>query len=99
LARDFAFDGDLLVRAIQATFARRTTPLPTAAPVVFTAAFAEDQGKKTQWAGFVRKAGARDAGRLGETVAAVAAFGEPALMADARSTLRGKHWRPGGPWL
>jgi predicted nucleotidyltransferase component of viral defense system len=72
LARDFAFDGDLLVRAIAATFARRTTPLPTAPPVAFTAAFAEDPGKKTQWAGFVRKAGARDAASLGETVAAVA---------------------------
>lgn len=99
LARDFAFDGDLLVRAIQATFERRKTPLPAAMPVALTAAFAEAPTKKTQWAGFVRKAGVRDAGSLAEAVAAVAAFSEPLLMGAARGTFAGKHWRPGGSWV
>jgi predicted nucleotidyltransferase component of viral defense system len=99
LARDFDFDGDLLVRAIKATFERRKTPLPDATPVALTAAFEEDPTKKTQWAGFVRKAGVRDAGSLAETVAAVAAFSEPLLMGAARGTFAGKHWRPGGPWV
>ena len=99
LARDFDFDGDLLARAIRATFERRKTPLPAATPVALTAAFAEDPSKKTQWAGFVRKAGVRDAGSLADTVAAVAAFSEPLLMGAARGTFGGKHWRPGGPWV
>jgi predicted nucleotidyltransferase component of viral defense system len=99
LARDFAFDGDLLVRAIHATFERRKTPLPAAMPVGLTAAFAEDPAKKTQWTGFVRKAGVRDASSLAETVSAVAAFSEPPLMGPGRGTFRGKKWLPGGPWL
>ena len=32
LARDYDFEGDILVRAIRATFERRQTPLPTANP-------------------------------------------------------------------
>jgi predicted nucleotidyltransferase component of viral defense system len=99
LARDFAFDGDLLARAIRATFERRKTPLPVTVPVALTAAFAEDPSKNTQWAGFVRKSGARDAGSLAETVAAMAAFIEPPLMAAGRGTVEGRQWRPGGPWL
>jgi hypothetical protein len=62
LARDFDFDGALLARAIRATFERRKTALPTTTPVALTPAFAEDATKKTQWSGFVRKAGVRDAG-------------------------------------
>jgi Nucleotidyl transferase AbiEii toxin, Type IV TA system len=62
LARDFDLDGALLARAIRATFVRRKTALPTTMPVALTAAFAEEPTKKTQWSGFVRKAGIRDVG-------------------------------------
>lgn len=34
LSQTFAFEGELLVRAIAATFARRKTPLPTGLPPV-----------------------------------------------------------------
>ena len=100
LARDFDFDfdGDLLASAIRATFGRRKTPLPTTIPIALTATFAEDPTKKTQWSGFVRKAGVRDAGSLAETVAAVAAFSERPLMAAARGVLDASRWRAGGPW-
>ena len=64
LARDFDFDGEVLTRAIRATFERRKTMLPTATPVALTDAFAEDLTKMTQWSGFVRKANVRDAGSL-----------------------------------
>jgi hypothetical protein len=97
LARDFAFDGDLLAHAIHATFERRGTPLPTTPPVAFTTAFAEDPTKQ-MWSGFVRKAGIRDAGSLPETVAAVVAFAQAPLMAAADNASGVVHWAPGGPW-
>lgn len=99
LARDFDFDGDLLARAIRATFERRKTPLPTTIPVALTSPFAEDPTKKTQWSGFLRKAGVRDAGSLAETIAAVVAFSERPLMAAARGVFDATHWRAGGPWV
>lgn len=98
LARDFDFDGALLTRAIRATFERRKTALPTIAPVALTATFAEDPTKKTQWSGFVRKAGVRDAGTLAETIAAVRAFVEEPLASTANGTPAPGTWRAGGAW-
>lgn len=98
LARDFDFEGELLTRAIRATFARRKTPLPTTTPVALTAAFAEDPTKKTQWSGFVRKAAARDTGTLIETIAAVRAFVEKPLLAAANVTPPPGPWRAAGAW-
>jgi predicted nucleotidyltransferase component of viral defense system len=97
LARDFDFDGDLLSRAVRATFERRKTPLPVSLPVALTATFADDPTKKTQWSGFVRKAGVNDAGSLADTVTAVAAFGKKPLLAAARGTLTAT-WHAPGPW-
>lgn len=98
LARDFDFGGALLARAIRATFERRKTPLPTITPVALTPAFTEDSTKKTQWSGFVRKAGIRDAGTLAETIADVRAFVEAPLATAANGTPAPGTWRAGGAW-
>jgi len=98
IARDFDFDGELLVRAIRATFDRRKTPLPITTPVALTAAFAEDPSKRTQWSGFVRKAGVDDAGTLAETVATVRAFVEAPLESAANGSPAPGRWRAGGGW-
>jgi hypothetical protein len=100
LARDFDFDGELLVRAIRATFQRRNTPLPTSRPVALSQAFAEDGTKKTQWAGFVRKSGVSEVGSLAETVAAVRAFVETPLAEAAHERVAHPRlqWRAGGAW-
>lgn len=96
LARDFDFDGELLTRAIRATFNRRKTPFPVATPVALTSAFAEDPTKNTQWSGFARKGNIRDAGTLAETVAAVRAFVENPLAA-AKGAIAPSSWSAGGP--
>ena len=98
LSRDFDFDGPLLTRAIQATFERRKTPLPTTAPVAITAAFAADPTKQSQWSGFVRKAGVRDAASLAETIEAVRAFVEAPLASAATGNGAPGKWRAGGVW-
>lgn len=98
LARTFDFDGQLLTRAICATFERRKTPLPTSLPVALTATFADDPTKKTQWSGFLRKAGIDDAGSLAETVAAVVAFAGKPLLAAALGTSLTATWHAPGPW-
>jgi hypothetical protein len=57
LSAEFDFDGDLLSRAIEATFARRQTALPDSTPTALTDAFAGDQIKSKQWAAFVKGGG------------------------------------------
>ena len=98
LARDFDFDGDVLVRAIRATFERRQTPLPAEVPVALTTAFADDSTKITQWSGFVRKSGVGDVLGLKEAVMVVAAFVERPLRAAARGISVSATWRAPGPW-
>jgi predicted nucleotidyltransferase component of viral defense system len=98
LARDFDFDGDLLTRAIRATFDRRATPLPRTLPVALTNAFAGDPTKQTQWSGFVRKAGIDDAGTLADTISAVRTFAEAPLAAAGYSADIPGSWRGPGPW-
>lgn len=98
LAREFEFYGELLTRAIRATFERRMTPLPTTTPVALTAAFGDDPTKRTQWSGFVRKAGVRDVGSLTDTISAVAAFIAEPLAAAATGRPAPRTWTAGGPW-
>ncbi len=98
LARDYDFDGELLTRAIRATFDVRKTMVPTNLPVALTAAFALDPTKQSQWSGFVRKTSACDARSLPETVAAVADFVGMPLAAAAIGASPIQRWRAGTYW-
>lgn len=98
LARDYDFDGELLCRAIRATFERRGTPLPLATPIALTAAFADDATKRTQWSGFARKANVSDTGSLTEAVDAVQRFLLEPLHSVAHDRAFTRKWRAGGPW-
>lgn len=55
LTRHSALDAVILRRAVTATFMRRGTPLPTAAPVGLSDEFAADATKQTQWRAFVAR--------------------------------------------
>lgn len=54
LTRTHAPDASRLRRAVDATFARRSTPLPTSVPEGLSDAFAADGGKQAQWQAFAR---------------------------------------------
>ena len=76
LSRTFEFTDDRLARAIAATFARRTTPIPSETPDALSAAFAADPVKQAQWKAFVADV-AIDPGSLADVIAALAAFLTP----------------------
>jgi len=78
LARENAMDAKQLAQAINATFARRGTPLPLLLPVGLTDAFAHDPTKQTQWKAFLRKS-RLTAPDLGEVVAEIAAYSQTPL--------------------
>ncbi len=56
LTRRFQLDAPTLRRAIEATFARRQTPLPVW-PEPLSDTFANDATKHIQWAAFIRRNG------------------------------------------
>ena len=98
VARLFSFYGELLTRAIAATFERRKTTIPTSAPIALTQAFANDDAKQTQWKAFLSKSGAEERMTLAEAVAACGTFLAEPLLAASRSSVFDAVWPPDGPW-
>jgi len=93
------FEGAELVRALRATFAQRRTGLPVEAPIALTPQFADVEGKRAQWASFVRRSRLTSApATLEDVLGRVAAFIQPALLAAARGEAFNATWQPGGPW-
>jgi hypothetical protein len=100
LASRWSFDGETLAGALRATFARRGTEIPAAPPIALTAAFAEVEGKRAQWAAFVRRSRLATAApaNLEAAVAGIAAFVGPALAAVQRGQRLLRRWHEGGLW-
>lgn len=85
ISHRFEFDTATLLKAIEATFARRQTVLP-ASPEVFTVAFANDATKQTQWSAFLRRNGLTGASiHFSEVVETLRRFIEPVLKSAQRS--------------
>ena len=63
LSRTFDFRGEILAEAVEETFENRDTPIPIK-PTVFNPSFVNDNAKKIQWQGFIRKAKLSDASEV-----------------------------------
>ncbi len=55
LLRDASLDDGELQRAVEATFTRRQTAMPSTLPIGLSDAFADDTTKQTQWRAFLNK--------------------------------------------
>lgn len=97
LSRHFSFDGGVLREAIEKTFSRRNTPLPSKMPVGLTAEFGESPDKQAQWKGFLRRINADEKKSFAEIVVDIAVFLEPvfAVNKDLSANLK---WEAKGPW-
>lgn len=99
LSREFAFDGETLVRAITATFRRRGTIPSNETPLSLTTEFGDDPTKVAQWNAFVRKGKlSADSAKLIEVTAALANFLSPVLRSVLTAAKFSATWTPGGPW-
>lgn len=74
-----------LARAIAATFARRSTAIPTELPDALTDAFANDPAKQRQWDAFLRGIEAEPIG-LTQIIDDLARFLMPQALAAASRT-------------
>jgi len=55
MAMLFSYEGPVLAKAIQSTFKRRKTNIPSTPPLVFSDEFATDSVKRSQWKAFLNK--------------------------------------------
>ncbi len=99
LARDFAFDGITLVRAIKATFDRRKTDIPIELPLALTDEFGLDKVKSVQWNAFVRKSALeKDTPDLLELISHLRTFLLNPMKAASGQGPSPTKWPKGGPW-
>jgi hypothetical protein len=100
LSENRHFDGEILTRAVRATFERRRTPIPVSLPFAMTPAFAAIREKQAQWQGFLRKSGLSSAPtQLSDVAVRIAVFLEPIITAARGSATLKLAWMPGGPWV
>ena len=98
LARQFAFDGSVLAKAIAATFANRETVIDVE-PIAFTPEFTEQASTVAQWTAFRMKLPNTE---CPETLAEVVPFLSEFLLPITRACAAGEsfeqRWPPRGPW-
>ena len=98
LSQQFAFDGEVLSRAIIECFIRRGVEA-VAEPVALSSEFTDDPAKATQWRAFKRKSrldGVSD--DLADLISAIADFLMPILSAISEGKDFKGSWKPIGPW-
>lgn len=95
LSREFEFDGNTLVAAICATFARRKTKLPESTQPALGSEFANI--KSVQWSAFLRKSNLQKLEMLA-VIEAICEFADTPLACALRSESFPKHWIPGVGW-
>ena len=99
ISKQLTFDGPELVDAIKATFKRRRTKIPEAAPMALTDEFSMDRDKVTQWKAFLSRSGLENtAVDLPQTIEELRLFLIPPLQAAVSGGDFHLEWTRGGPW-
>lgn len=99
LAQKYSFDGAIVSSSISSTFERRGTDLPLTEPLALTTAFAQDEGKRTQWQGFLRRSRLdADSLDLSRVIEYLHAFLWPPTIALGKKEAFTLNWAPSGPW-
>lgn len=99
LSEVFSFNGTTLAKALQSTFTRRRTALPTGEPIALSKDFAEDAAKQAQWTAFVNRSRLSvSTGTLASITTCIRTF----LLPPTESLVKGEpfhlDWMPCGPW-
>jgi hypothetical protein len=100
LMRDFEYEGEMIRKAILATFTRRKTTLPSVTPSGLSNEFAGDRAKQNQWAAFVRRTHFKKSVdmELKTVVEGIRAFLVPPMLGTHEAKPFTHKWPKGGPW-
>jgi hypothetical protein len=99
LCRQFEFEGELVRRAIQATFDRRKTSIPSSLPLALTEEFSQDRLKSMQWKAFLGKSGLGEENlSFRELAGHLADFLMPPTRAAYVGTAFAMIWKPAEGW-
>lgn len=100
LSRHFPFEGAILVKALSATFKRRTTEILDATPTGLTTTFTDDPDKQKQWRAFVaRSVPEHETMKLSDVVSSLREFLVGPLDSARTKSPFTKHWGSGNAWI
>lgn len=100
LCRRFEFEGEIVRRAIQATFERRKTNIPSSLPLALTEQFSQDRLKSIQWNAFLKKSGlSGEDMSLSELAGHLADFLMPPALAAGSGDAFDMLWKPAEGWI
>lgn len=95
LSNNFSFDGKILSKAIENTFARRKTTIPATLPECLSNKFSEDQAKLQQWKVFLNRTPLKTEQKtLAEIVDILKLFLIPPTQAIATGKSFTNYWNP-----
>ncbi|MHB8637546.1 MAG: nucleotidyl transferase AbiEii/AbiGii toxin family protein [Fimbriimonadaceae bacterium] len=95
IADTMEIEGKTLALAIERTFARRKTDLPTGIPLALTSEFWENAATSARWSAFTRKSGLHHL-ELADVCGEIAAFLMPVLTALAAKQAFDMKWKSPG---
>lgn len=98
LIKEFEFDGELLQRAIGATFTTRQTPLPHNLPLALTDEFAGSALVIPRWNAFIRRNRITTRTNFISLIGSLREFFAPVIEAETRNAVFTKQWRKEGKW-
>jgi predicted nucleotidyltransferase component of viral defense system len=98
LIKEFEFDGELLQRAIRATFTTRQTPLPHNLPLALTDEFAGSALVIPRWNTFVKRNRITTRTNLISLIGSLREFFAPVIEAETRNAVFTKQWQKEGKW-
>ena len=98
MATTFSFAGPILARAVQATFQRRGTAIPSTEPTAFTVEFAQNNDKQIQWKAFLRRNQLAAPTDFAQVCHIVRDFLLPILLSATIQSSVDQQWPAGGPW-
>lgn len=98
LIKEFSFDGELLQKAIRATFVRRQTAVPRAVPTALTEIFTGDSEVIVDWKAFIKRGKITSDTDLNSVIENLRNFFAPIIEAEAKNAEFRKNWTAQTGW-
>lgn len=98
LIKNFSFEGELLQKAIRATFANRQTAVPQTLPVALTEVFTGNSEANADWKAFIKRGRITSDTDFEVVIESLREFFTPIIEAEADNITLEKNWTPSTGW-
>lgn len=98
LIKNFSFEGNLLQKAIRATFANRQTAVPEKLPVALTETFTKNSETIADWKAFIKRGKIESETDFDKVIESLRVFFEPLIEAENNDTIFNQDWSFPNGW-